>query len=1312
MKIGGSPGQSVDVEHDLYLDATTQLEAKVGSIISRPEFDFLVKSNKSCSTLEQARIELDEVKRECHAKLENTSVRRFFHRLNSLFEPLGFLSSALDTLCQAASTFSLVWGSLKIIISVAREVSSIPSIVIDSIKQLQDSLPTYSKYKDCLNSGAQIACPLRPHLIDIYVEYLTFCIHVRRLTASNISNTLRIIAKPGNPFQDCLLIIRTKATLIHQLTSVMIYLEVGELNGKMDAILDAVSNHFPRSRTISQATTIEVSDYRIVPGLLSHRFTGRVDEISWLEDKLTIIGGEIVGRCVGVHGMTGVGKTQLILEYEKEHRNIYYSQIFLSAGSHVKLATSCYETLQEMGLAPDANLDNLAKIQLFFRTLSNIKHWLLLIDNVGREEVDTIRRLMPIDASGHIIVSSQLRLVTERLAISADDTLELKELGLNEATEMFITAARCERSETNLQLAAEIVREIGLLPHAIDQVAAYVKFNNLELETFLVRYRRMPNQVLDWDDNYTHERLSIAKHFRFILNTLEQTDLDSLEVLRFYSILEPETIPLFDTWNRIGEVSDLSTNNGAHPSQSAIQHEDRTCWSFCSCLRPRQQQNKATQANHEKVHTPSSLLEEVFQDEARREAAIGKLWDLNLVRRVDNNSKCLWMHDLTKVTVRTSIPSAETNKLIVHGMRVMHHMFPVEDTSVKDRAWVDLCLPQCMTLIMQGKAKAFPPAQYATLLALSGQANVSHGAVLTGLSQLEDARPVYVDNLGLKNPRTVSLIHKLAQANKFVGNMRVSEELHRQALKLQEETSGPQASETLTILNDLASLIERAGRLKEAEVMFKSLYQLHSVKGHDDPHTMATAHNLGLCYHNQGRLNEAEQIYHIALQSSEQRLGMEDVGTLKTLSNLATTVDHQGRLREARTLYEKALPSFITVLGFDHFLTIRLRCNLAGCRRQQGAFKHAEDMVRGCLDVLKQVYGRENHETIAVLYDLGEVLHEEGDLESANNTFEEVINLSVDDLEHHPVTFRFLDASGIVKREMGHLTAAETISKTAYNRFHNMLGWVDPYTLVAANDYGELLHAQGKYADAWQLYEKCKDTARELLGKQHPHYLMATNNLGRLCWAMETDGAMEYFDEAYNGLQSIVGSDHFCTLTVALNQARTRVAHRDLQYAESTISNIRTELQQSTSEKHPLVLSCDIIIAIVAASKGGSESLVLARDRLTRATDEAKEVGFTHSADYYLGLCLLVLVLKLLGSEEPMVKKYTDQLDPLSDHVRHLSPWVIPGHGVVSISDFLVMDPNLFSWSPYIPLALGEHFRFRWGRKCCWREAEKAQIGA
>ncbi|KAI0111281.1 hypothetical protein GGR51DRAFT_72276 [Nemania sp. FL0031] len=1018
--------------------------------------------------------------------------------------------------------------------------------------------------------------------------------------------------------------------------------------------------------------------HRVVPGLLSHHFVGRRDELLWLKENLEVATQEFASRCVGIHGMTGIGKTQLMLEYEKRHRNIYDNRFFLSAGSVAKLSTSCYNILGKLKLTGNGSLDDNSTIKTFFRSLSGMRKWLLLIDDVGQEEVDMIRHFLPVDIPGHVIVSSQLRSVIENWT---DNSTELKELNIDEAIEIF-KASGYELVQSNHDLATEIVKEVGLLPHAIEQVVSYVKFHDLSMQTFLDRYRRAPNQLLEWSGGDTRQRHSIAKHFSMILQTLEESYPNALSVLRFYSILEPEAIPLFDTWTRVNEEPGFGGEDEAQSLQSI----------------------------GDMVPGTVAHIEEIFRDGPVREAAIDKLLDLNLLRRVANNPKILWMHDLTRLAVRASIPTAHINMLITQGINVMYHMFPIEDTTAVDRTWVDICLPQCKALIGQAKARSLPIKQYVALLVLSGQANVSHGAVVTGLSQLEEAKPIYIENLGLENERTIALIHKLSQANRFTGNLKKAEEFLRQALRLRESTSGPEAPETLEVMNHLASVIERAGRLKEAETMFESLYNRYGVKGYDNPNTMAAAHNLGLCYHNQGRLIDAERMYQAALYPSESQLGIEHVGTLKTLSNLAATLDHQGRLDEAQSLYDKVLPAFIKVLGFDHFLTVRLRGNIAGLRRQQGAFKQAEDMIKGCQDVVTRLYGYEHFETIAVLYDLGEILHAKGDIQAADHAYGEAVDLCVGNLAGHPVSFRFIDASGVAKREMGHLKEAKQMSQKAYDCFREMLGWDDPYTLVAANDHGELLHAEGKYEEAREMYKKCLVSLEKLVGKKHPHYLMVTNNLGRVYWALGTDTPLDYFDESYWGLDDLLGPNHFCTLTVGLNRARTRAAYGEFESARKAVQTIEDKLRASIGDGHPLVMACELILGLVATSQGGLESFGLARKHFTSAIEVAQKVGYTHSSNYFLAICFLVLVLRELGAEDDTVRRYSNLIDPSLPTVQALSPWFIPGHGAMSVYDFLVTKPRTFQWTTYIPLATGENMRLRWGRKCCWRETEKAHI--
>ena len=66
-------------------------------------------------------------------------------------------------------------------------MTSIPLVITDAIQRLLDALPVYTVYEKCLGVNIKDTGPLRSLLVDIYVEYLTFCIHTKNATISPIS---------------------------------------------------------------------------------------------------------------------------------------------------------------------------------------------------------------------------------------------------------------------------------------------------------------------------------------------------------------------------------------------------------------------------------------------------------------------------------------------------------------------------------------------------------------------------------------------------------------------------------------------------------------------------------------------------------------------------------------------------------------------------------------------------------------------------------------------------------------------------------------------------------------------------------------------------------------------------------------------------------------------------------------------------------------------------------------------------------------------------------------------------------------------
>ena len=71
--------------------------------------------------------------------------------------------------------------------------------------------------------------------------------------------------------------------------------------------------------------------------------------------------------------------------------------------------------------------------------------------------------------------------------------------------------------------------------------------------------------------------------------------------------------------------------------------------------------------------------------------------------------------------------------------------------------------------------------------------------------------------------------------------------------------------------------------------------------------TLDTVNNLGNLYTDQGKLDEAEKIYHRALDGKEKALGPTHTSTLDTVNNLGILYVDQGKLDEAEKMYQRFL---------------------------------------------------------------------------------------------------------------------------------------------------------------------------------------------------------------------------------------------------------------------------------------------------------------------------------------------------------------------------------------------------------------------
>jgi tetratricopeptide (TPR) repeat protein len=158
---------------------------------------------------------------------------------------------------------------------------------------------------------------------------------------------------------------------------------------------------------------------------------------------------------------------------------------------------------------------------------------------------------------------------------------------------------------------------------------------------------------------------------------------------------------------------------------------------------------------------------------------------------------------------------------------------------------------------------------------------------------------------------------KLGELYANQGRLADAEAMYERALQGEEKALGKEHLLTLNTVNDLGIIYMQQGRLKEAEKMFKRALQgKEKALGREHESTLDTVDSLGSLYMNQGR-REAEAMYKRALGGREKAQGPEHTSTLDTANNLGIFYKSQGQLEDAEAMFERALHGYEKAFGKD-----------------------------------------------------------------------------------------------------------------------------------------------------------------------------------------------------------------------------------------------------------------------------------------------------------------------------------------------------------------------------------------------------------
>jgi TIR domain/Tetratricopeptide repeat/NB-ARC domain len=280
-------------------------------------------------------------------------------------------------------------------------------------------------------------------------------------------------------------------------------------------------------------------------------FTGRDGLLAALRDELRS------GRAPvqALHGMGGVGKTQLAKEYVYRFASEYDVAWWIDAEQSELIGEQFAELAARLGCA-EASAPGGTNGGAVLTELAGRHRWLVVFDNVANPQ--DVFDWLP-GGDGHVLITSRTPDWDEIAA-----PVEVHELASAES------AAILGKRVPDLSYADAdmLANALGNLPLAIAQAAGYLKLTGMRADTYKELLETRTAEILSQGIPRPHYPMSLAAATYLVADQLAEKDPASTELLSICAYLAPEPIP--QEW--------FTRNPELLPPMLATRAEDRLEW--------------------------------------------------------------------------------------------------------------------------------------------------------------------------------------------------------------------------------------------------------------------------------------------------------------------------------------------------------------------------------------------------------------------------------------------------------------------------------------------------------------------------------------------------------------------------------------------------------------------------------------------------------------------------------------------------------------------------------------------------------------